>query len=231
MTENTTYTANLLTGYTDKKGVVHKRVVFGKRLKGKEYFAIHSDPQSKIATQHGDLIARASIVKFGELSMPVPLNVLLSLDLVDREIIAEALEQFLQNSLEDRTIEYRDNETVRLAFGYDSNGLVYDLVTFGQMTNGYDEVEADRLGLEGAQRVCFLMGKQITKLSQSEGTSEFEGPISLNIFESLDALDIQALRVGAERWKQFFRRRAGEVLQGERSGENGLPSDASERPA
>ena len=56
----------------------------------------------------------------------------------------------------------------------------------------------------------FLAGKQISKLSQSEGASVIEGPFDqkyiTTVFESLDLVDIMAVRAGSEVWRQSFRR-------------------------
>lgn len=217
-------------GYRDTQGTRHQRVVFGKRPTGKELFAIDSDPQAGLSTQYNDLIIRVSITAFGKLTMPVPLTALLALDACDRDDLNEAYERFLNESLGDRKVDFPSDEMVKLAFGYEANGLTYDVATFGQMTTGYDLVEADRLGLDRTQRACFLIGKQITRLSQSEGTSVLEGPIGLNIFERLDAIDIHALQIGAAKWKSFFRLRRGN-LQTERAGKNGLSPDAGYGPA
>ncbi|GEM_PF-2762822 len=217
-------------GYKDTKGVLHQRVVFGRRPTGKELFLIDSDPQARLSTQYNDLIMRVSITAFGGLTLPVTLKVLLSLDDIDRDDLNDAYERFITESLEDRKVDYPSSDTVKLAFGYEANGLAYDLVTFGRMTTGYDRIEADRLGLDRTARICFLMGKQITKLSQSEGSSVLDGPIDLNIFERLDAIDIHALQIGAAKWKEFFRRSRAS-LQGIGAGSNGLSLDAGDRPA
>lgn len=217
-------------GYKDTKGVLHQRVVFGRRPTGRELFAIDSDPQAGLSTQYNDLIMRVSITAFGGLTMPVVLKALLTLDACDRDELNEAYEKFISESLGDRKVDFPSDEMVKLAFGYESNGLVYDLVTFGRMTNGYDLLEADRLGLDRTQRACFVIGKQITKLSQSEGSSVLDGPVALNIFEKLDAIDIHALQVGAAKWKEFFRRSRAS-LQKVGAGSNGLSLDAGDRPA
>lgn len=221
MIESIPLTIELQIGYRDKSGAVHRRVTFGKRITGRMLFDIDSDPQGNDQTQYADLIARAAITEFGTVSLPVPLLALLQLDSVDRDAISEGLSQFLGAGLGERKVEIISENQIKLAVGYESNGLVYDMVYFGRAINGYDEIEANRLKLEGVRRVCFLAGKQVVKLSQSEGSSGLDGPIGLSIFEKLDSVDIQAIRVASEVWRRSFRRIS------ERAKEVG----ASEKPA
>lgn len=210
-----------------KKEVTHKDVIFGKRIDGKRLFAIDSDPQSSIQTQFSDLLMRASITKFGSLKMPVALSVLLALDSIDREDLKEAYTLFSAQSLkelrnegenseesdESETEETEENDsiqvvadnTIKLMLGYDRNGLVYDLVEFGRRQTGMDEVEADVKGYKGIKRLCFLAGKQISKLSSSQNASVLTGPIGIDVFEALDIVDIYAIQGGAEVWRNSFR--------------------------
>lgn len=196
----------LTIGHTDLKKVTHTRVTFGQRINGKRLFAIDEDPQSSITTQYQDLLLRAAITEFGSLKMPVALSVLLSLDSIDRDDLNNAFNRFSTENLGERQVDYLADNLLRLAFGYEANGLIYDLVEFGSRLTGMDEVEADRKKLTGIRRVCFLAGKQVIRLSQSDGQSALEGPIPLDYFERLDAVDIQAIRVASEVWRNSFRR-------------------------
>jgi hypothetical protein len=199
-------TFDLLIGHTDSNQVRHNQVTFGKRVNGKTFFAIDDDPQSSIPTQYTDLLLRAAITRFGTLKMPVALSVLLNLDSIDRDDLSEAFNRFSVESLGEKQVEYLSDSKVKLAIGYERNGLVYDVVEFGHRLTGMDEVAADREKLSGIRRVCFLAGRQVVRLSQSEGESALDGEISLNIFEGLDAVDIEAIRVGSEVWRNSFRR-------------------------
>src|SRR5436853_2749494 len=98
-------TIELDIGYKDPRGTIHRRVTFGKRINGKALFAIDEDVQSSSPTQHADLLQRASMTEFGEMKMPVPLKVLLSLDSLDREDIADAYRSFSEQSFGQRTME------------------------------------------------------------------------------------------------------------------------------
>jgi len=200
-------TVDLMVGYTDARGLRHTRVVFGKRLTGKDLFRIDSDPQSEITTQYQDLIMRASIVEFGTMTMPVPLRALLSLDSIDRDDLAAAHHRFSMTSIDGRQPEIESDTRVLMIVGYELNGLTYDVVEFGRRLTGMDEVEADKRGykLGSIKRVCFLAGQQVSRLLQSNGASELKGPIGLEVFEKLDALDLQALRLGSEVYRNSFR--------------------------
>jgi hypothetical protein len=200
------HTIELLGGYVDEKGNAHKSVTFGKRLTGKELFAIDEDPMGQLQTQYSDLLIRASITRFGLLSMPVPLSVLLALDFIDREDLSDGYNKFMAAGLEGRVAEFRADDEVRLSFGYESSGLVFDVVKFGTRLTGMDSVEADRRKLIGVRRECFMVGKQIVKLSQSDGTSVLDGALELQQFDRLDAHDIATLRTASELWRQSFRR-------------------------
>lgn len=217
MKEITPHTIELLIGYTDKQKVTHRRVTFGCLLTGKQLFFIDDDPLSNIPTQAEDLILRAAIVEFGSLRMPVILPALLNLDSLDRDDLNEGYAEFTRINQDDAKPEFLSNNLMRLAIGYESNGLVYDMVEFGNRITGMDEVEADRLKLKGVRRACFLAGKQVTKLTQSDGQSELPGPIGLNIFESLYAVDLQALQVGGEIFRQSFRRVGAHLSANRRS--------------
>jgi hypothetical protein len=213
MSEINPYTIELPMGHTDLKKARHTRVTFGQRINGKRLFAIDDDPQSSINTQYQDLLLRAAITEFGTLKMPVSLNVLLNLDSIDREDLNEAFNKFSSEALGERQVEYLADNKVKMAIGYESNGLIYDLVEFGTRLTGMDDVEADKLKLDGIRRVCFLAGKQVVRLFQSEGSSVLDGPITLEYFEKLDVIDIQAIRLASEVWRNSFRRSGARTIE------------------
>lgn len=211
-----TETIELIGGYTaidkdTKKEVVHKKVTFGKRLTAKDLIDLENHPQAANPTQHQDLIRRQMITKFGTLIMPVTLNALLSLDSIDRDDLDSAADRFLVLSREDRTGGLRENHEVKLMFGFEIDGAFYDVVTFGNRITGKDEVEADSLGLAGLRRNCFLIGKQISRISTDGGAAEIKGQIDLEKFDSLDSEDLSLLGIGAEVARQFFRVKRNQV--------------------
>lgn len=182
------------------------RVVFAHRITGADLFQIDTDPQSQNPTQYQDLIMRAAIVEFDSLKMPVPLNVLLDLDSVDRDDLTEGHNQFQVLSLGERSGEVLADFKARLAFGFRVGELTYPLVHFGRRITGRDEVAADLANLgAGIARLCFLIGRQISKIETADGAASLEGPIDIENFKSLDGADIFTLRGAAEVWRQTFR--------------------------
>lgn len=215
----------LITGYTDKKGVTHREVVFGKRLTTLDLIALDTDPQAQDPTQYNDLIRRKMITKFGGLSVPVGLNVLLSLDMIDREDLDRAADAFMAESRDGRTGETRDGNIVKLRFGFDIDGTMYDIAQFGALTTGRDEVEANKLSLEGVGRECLMIGRQIIALRTEDGTvADLAGPVALKAFEKLDAEDLQLLRIGARFWRVSFRLQRTRVSD-EPHSESGVSDD------
>jgi hypothetical protein len=205
--------------------VTHTDVIFGQRLTAKDLMNLDSDPQAQNPTQYQDLIRRKMITKFGSMKMPVPLNALLALDTIDRDDLGTASDKFLQISRGDRTSEMRENHQVKLYFGFEIDGTIYDVVQFGNRTTGKDEVEADASNLQGISRACFLIGKQISRLSTADGLASIDGQVDLETFQSLDGEDLNLLRIGAEMWRISFRLK-GKNVSRKRNGNDGTPSDA-----
>lgn len=221
MSENVEHTIELPIGCTiinpkTKKETFHSEVTFGKRLTVKDLIALDNDPQAQNPTQYQDLLRRKMITKFGTLTMPVPLNVLLGLDVIDREDLEAAGNEFLRSSRGECTAEIRENHEVKLYFGFEIDGTLYDVVQFGNRITGKDEAEADVFG-NGNARLCFLIGRQISRLSTSDGLASIEGKVAIENFNSLDAEDFNLLRTGAEMWKLFFRYK-GKTISGKRDG-------------
>jgi phage FluMu protein gp41 len=201
----------LTEGYTDSKGVTHRDVTFGKRYDGATMFALDEDPQGDIPTQYQLLIVRTTITAFGMLSMPATLEQLLKLDTTDIRDLVDAHNKFMVESLEGRAPEFISESKVKLALGYESNGVVYNIVEFGNRLNGYDWVEADKTGFKSLRREYFLIGREITKLSTEDGKLSLDGPAEVQIFEKLDAEDFVTMRVAAVRWRESFRTRRSTV--------------------
>ena len=225
-----TYTVELVGGHVDEKGARHTHVVFGHRLSALDLLKADEDPQGQNPTQYNDLIIRSTIIKFGTLTMPVPITVLLKLDSIDREDLVAGHNKFSELTTEGRFTEFLADHKVRLGWGFKINDVVYNHVEFGRRLTGMDEVESDSAGLkQGLRRTCFLIGKQIAKLTSVEKNgdgkdvviAELPGPIPLEHFASahLDGADVATLRGAAELWRQSFRFRGTEI-SGNRAGAN-----------
>ncbi len=226
MSEKFEHSIELSGGFNDKENKSHTRVVFGKRLTTKDLIDLDNDPQAANPTQYNDLIRRKMIVKFGDLKMPATLNALLSLDSIDREDLAAAADKFVQASRGETIGEMREDGEVKLRFGFDIDGTTYNVVRFGKLTTGKDEMEADALG-SGVARQCFLIGRQITSLSTDDGLARIEGAVAPDKFNALDAEDFNQLRMGELLWRNSFRlKRTGVSV--ERDGGDGVYSGAGD---
>lgn len=201
----TPLTTTLLFGYTDRGGTLHRDVTFGRRLSGREFFLIDQDGQNKSSSQYSDLIVRHAITAFGTLRMPVGQNILLGLNRTDREFLVEEHGRVMDESMDGRSSEVLSDSAVRLAFGFERDGQVYDVIEFGNHSTGNDEVAAHRQKLIGVKRECYLAGMQVSRMSSSEGAGEITGPMELSIFDQLDASDITPILEGAARWRDSFR--------------------------
>lgn len=226
MTEKFEHSIELSEGYTDKDGKRHTSVTFGRRLTTKDLIDLDNDPQAQNPTQYNDLIRRKMMTKFGDLKLPVALNVLLALDSLDREDLAVAANTFLQTSRGERTSEIRENNEVKLFFGFEIDGTVYDVVEFGRLNTGRDAVEADALG-SGIARECFLVGRQIVKISTADGLATIEGAVDLEKFYALDSEDFNVLRMGAKMFEVAFRLNR-EAISRQRNGGGGNSSVAGD---
>ncbi len=219
-----TETIELIGGYTavdpkTKKETIHREVVFGKRLTAQDLMNIDVNPQAIIDTNYQDLMRRQMITKFGTLKMPVVLTALSSLDSIDRDDLESAADRFLVATRDERTSEIRENNAVKLMFGFEINETNYNVVEFGNRITGLDFIEADTLSLRGIARDCFLIGKQISKLSNDNGSAFINGQVGLDKFNSLDGEDLHLLKVGAELFRQMFRYKR-EAVQEQRDGSN-----------
>lgn len=222
------HSIELLTGHTDKTGVEHRDVEFGRRLIVGDIIALDNDPQAQNPTQYNLLILRRMITKFGTLRLPVDLRVMLSLDSIDREDLSDGADAFLAKGREGLTHEYRDDGSVKLCFGFDIDGTPYQVVRFGSLTTGADEVEADNQKLSGVGREAFLLGRQITRLETDDGAAGIDGTVDLEMFKKLDGGDFNVLRIGAQKARESFRRERAAIRR-QRNGDGGADHDEGNR--
>lgn len=226
----TTHQIELQFGHADADGVTHKTVVFGKRLTGADLMSLDHNPQAQSETQYDDLVRRSAMTKFGALRMPPALTVLLGLNKIDRTDLATAYETFVRESRGERTVQFGSN-TVRLYWGFLVDGVRYPIVEMGRLTTGTDEAEADALNLTGVSRLCFLIGRSITKIStEDEKPSTIEGPLSLAPFYTLDADDIHELQRGLWLAEISFRTAAKKADADDDAGETIDAIDTDDQP-
>lgn len=210
-------------GYKDKNGTVHKDVTFGRRLTAGDMMLLDSDPRGQNQTQYWDLIHARSITAIGEKKAPIGLDVLLGLNSIDRADIKSGFLKFCEMNRDGRTHDYFDDQKVKVYFGFQKDGTDYRVVELGNMLTGKDEVDADGVSdSPGMMRECFLLGRRISKISTEDGSSSIDGPLELDWFKDLDAVDLNLLRAGARIAEAYFRI-AGENVPEERNGESGDP--------
>lgn len=213
-----THTIELAVGYQAKnrkgepEGERHTRVTFGHRLTCGDLMNIHDDPQSNVPTQYQLLLLRGAITRFGSLPMPVTLLHFLSLDVADIEDLVAANDEFLSMTQEDRAAEYVSESEVRLPFGFEAEGIIYNRVTFGRRVTGLDMVQGEKQGFAELRRDVYLIGREIERLSTADGAHHLDGPIELQTLARLDGHDLTTLRTASLVWRASFRKR-GEGFQ------------------
>lgn len=207
-------------GYKDKDGVAHKEVTFGKRLTAGDMMLLDADPRGQNTTQYWDLIYARSITSIGSKKAPIGIDVLLGLNSIDRADIKKGFQTFCDLNRDGRAYDFLDNHTVKTYFGFQIDGIEYRVVEIGNLLTGRDEVEADAMSEAGVIRECFLLGRRISKISTEDGSMSLDGPIDLEKFREIDAVDLNLLRTGANIAEAFFRLEGDEVSE-ERNGEGG----------
>lgn len=201
-------------GYKDEKGTLHTDVTIAQRPMMRDIFNLDINPSAQLPTQYEQLVRRMTIVKFGDLIMPVALPVLLSLDTVDDDTLREGIDEYLRASREGRNAEIRETET-KLMFGIDIDEINYDIVRFGNRLTVQDYADADRLKLrEGVMREAHKVGRQISQLESGKTGAKRDGQLTVEEISGMDSEDFNALRIAAE----FFR-----IGLSERGSETGRP--------
>jgi hypothetical protein len=202
------HTITLEHGFIDSKQTAHKEIVFGRRVNGLDFINIDKASGRMGQSAANALTFLAAISKFGELQPGRYLDALLSLDDLEFEEVSRGFDAFRELGTS-KPVILSDN-SVRLAHGVEIEGVKYDVVTFGKPLRVYDEVAADQLRLSGVERIYYLTGVQISKLSTSDGQSELNTSLDHKAFYSMDSDDIVALKGCCDAWKE---RRRVEALK------------------
>ncbi|HEX8564144.1 MAG TPA: hypothetical protein VF648_00650 [Pyrinomonadaceae bacterium] len=209
-----THKITLIGGYTDKEGVPHRDVTFGKRLKVKNLIDIEVSQAARIPAQREMMLVAASITAFGELkNLPVPLTILFGLDSIDIDDLIAGHDEFLQATRGDKKGEIVSETETRLDFGVEQGGVNYSLVTFGRRLSFKDKVEAQRKGIYGVANMLHEAVAQIEKITDEKTGMELVAPFETGLFENLDLEDFDTLFAGGELHRQSFRRK-GETASG-----------------
>lgn len=196
----------LIGGFKDARGVVHREVEVGYVLRGADLFAIDATPQAASQTAREFLILTKAITKFGTLKTPVSYATLVMLDSIDRDDLLTAYNELEFESRGGHKPKVLADDKLQLTGGYEFGGVKFDVVEFGARLTGKDFIEADQLELSGARRACFLAGRQVKRLAQSDGAGGLPGALDLEAFDKFSVADIYGIQGAAELWRQTFRR-------------------------
>lgn len=196
-----THTVDLKFGYEDKETpeLKHRRVRFGRRPTGADFMkAAEESGNSDIQFSVG--LMQTAIVEFGEMSLPVPLTVLLSLNQIDRELLTETYFSYLVATGADSG-EILEDGKVRLGFGFERKNKKIFEVQFGRLLTGYDEIEIESEQISFWQANALRISKEIIS------------PTDLTVaeIEALDVDDFTLLRNAEEAWLNSFRKPGADV--------------------
>lgn len=190
-------------GYQDleDKDKLHRRVVIARRPIAKDFFFDVGDSDVLFDV----LMEVAAITEFGDMKMPVPQTVLLSLNKIDREKIKAEMVGYMTDTLGKRETKHLGTGKVKLSFGVTIDSVVYDTIEFGTLLNGYDEIEIEKTKAQGWHKILMTMGKEVIKISQSGGQAERTGSVTIKELENLDFFDLVELKECEDRWLDSFR--------------------------
>lgn len=194
-TKKTPHSVELKFGYEDKDTpeTKHRRVVFGKRPNAAEFMNA-AENSSGSDTQFSLELAQTAVVEFGEMSMPVPLTVLLSLNQIDREKLLQAYYSFLADSGTEGGANLGGGK-VKLGVGIERGNKKIVDVEFGKLLTGYDEIDIERESTGVWNANALRMTKEITSPKD----------LTVQEIESLDIDDFTLLRNAEEEWLNSFR--------------------------
>lgn len=192
-------------GYTDKeeKSVVHQAVTMSKRPTGKDFLVASDLGGGTSSTRYTMAMVASAITAFGTVKMPVPLTVLLNLNRIDRE---KLLSEYLLFTVIDAKPEQLETGKVQLVFGVERDGVRYDVVEFGHLLTGYDEVAIEESTETVQQETAFKMALEVVRISTSDGIASLEGALTREEIESLDFDDYDALQKAEGVWLNSFRK-------------------------
>lgn len=198
--ENKPLTIELTEGHKDKEGKQHTTVEIGIPIKTNMFFLFEMFWGDSGQTMMNAYLLNAVITKFGELKIPVSIDALLDLDFIDFEDLVSGLTKY---SEQNGVPEFIDLNTVKLIHGIEKDGILYDLVEFGKLTNGRDSVEAETLNLSKTRKKAFLAGKEIISLKQSRADNflELEKGLTLAEISELHLIDTIGLLEQRKIWQ------------------------------
>lgn len=194
-------------GYQDKENteLAHKQVEFARRPTGADFMRAMEETDGA-NPEFLFVLMSTAISKFGEITMPVPMTVLLSLNWIDQEGLQETFYEFLGDTSGKQEAKTLEMGKVQLAFGIERDGANFDVVEFGNILNGYDQIQIRKDSATDFERSILTIGREVSRLSSSDGKRSVDGSLTLDELKKLDWEDFVSLQKAVEEWRDSFRK-------------------------
>lgn len=196
---------NLKFGYQDKETpeVFHREVVISRRPTGADFLkAVEDNPE---IVQYRLNLAASAISKFGSLTMPVPATALLSLNEIDRDKLSEEFETFLIQTHTGLESKVLDGNCAQLSFGITREGVKYDVVRFGYLLSGYDEINIRRESESEWHFNVLKMAREVIEIATLDGAKSAPGTLGFAEIKEMEANDLLTMREAESQWLDSFR--------------------------
>ena len=193
-------------GDETEENKTHILVEFGKRPTAREFLKSAEEADGS-DTFYQLALRAATITRFGDLPIPVPMSVLLSLNQIDRATLDAGFNDFMAATAKEKqeTSGAPESGTAHLMFGLEGGGRLFEIVQFGNFLTGYQELEIEKeAGSDsGIERLLLRIAKQI-KGGVDDG-KVFEGNFTAESVGKMDASDFLVLREAEDAWLNSFR--------------------------
>lgn len=200
---------NLKFGYKDKENpeFFHREVVINRRPKGADILkALENGTDFNGAHEQINLALIASAIsKFGDMAMPVPMTVLLSLNEIDEDKLNDEYLLFLLGTQPEEKQEVLEDKRAQLAFGIEREGVKYHVVEFGNLLSGYDRIKIHGETNSEWQFTALKIAREVVKLSTLDGSKSVSGELTIAEIEAMDWADFLVLREAESQWLDSFR--------------------------
>lgn len=202
-------TIELEYGYQDKENpeLAHRRVEFSHRPTGGDFMKAMEETDGA-NPEYLFVLMQAAISKFGDLTMPVPMTVLLSLNWIDQEDLQSAFFEFLGDTGSKQEAKILETGKVQLGFGIKrADGTNFDIVEFGKILNGYDQIQIRKDANSEFERNVLTIGREVSRMASADGSRKTDECPTLDELKSLDWEDFVILQQAVNEWRDSFRKR------------------------
>lgn len=200
---------NLKFGYRDKETpeIVHREVEISCRPTGADFFkAVEDGTDDGAANTRINLsLIKSAITKFGDITMPVPVTVLFSLNEIDEEKLNDEYLLFLVATQPETEQKILEDNRAQLSFGIERDGVKYQIVEFGNLLNGYDRMKIQSETQDEWVFQAKKMAREVVKISTLDGAHSVDDELTFEEVEAMDVTDLLVLRETEARWLNSFR--------------------------